>query len=78
VVAVAHARRLVEQDDDFARAAADRRGHRPLPEERTRERRDDERDGRRPQQQQRPVADPAPADGLVRECAARTSATETR
>ena len=54
VIAVAHARRLIEQDDDLAAAAGGgerRRG--ALREERPRERRDDQRDRRRAHQQQR-------------------------
>jgi len=69
VIPVAHARRLVEQDDDFACAAAGRRSGRTLPQKRPRERGDDERDGRGAHQQQRPVADAPSADRLVRDAA---------
>ena len=66
VIAVAHARRLIEQDDDLARAAADGRGDRALAEERPRERGDDQRDRRGAHQQQRPVADAPPPHRLIR------------
>ena len=78
VVAVAHARRLIEQDDEFARAAAGRRGDRAL-RGRTAAR-TPRRSARSP-----PRASAAGASGgcaagapTDRESAARTSATGTR
>ena len=66
VVAVAHAGRLIEEDDDIARAAAHRGRRRAPAQERSRERGDDERHRRRAEQQQEPVPDAPAADGLVR------------
>ena len=60
VVAVAHAGRLIEEDDDVAGAATDSGRGRTLLEERPRECGDDQRDGCRPEQEEEPVSD-APA-----------------
>ena len=65
VVPVPHTRRLIEQNHDIARAAADRSGRRALRQERPRERRHDQRHGRRAQQQQEPMTNPAAPDGLI-------------
>jgi len=66
-VAVAHARRLVEQDDDLAAAAGGGdRGRRALGEEGPRERRHDERDRGGAHEQQEPMPDTAAPHGLVR------------
>ena len=78
VIAVAHARRLIEQDDHLARAARRGGGHRALLEERPRERQ--RRSARSPPR----AAAAAPSGGSAgggptdTECAARTSATGTR
>jgi hypothetical protein len=69
MVAVAHAGRLIEQDDDLARAAADRGGDRALVEEGARKGGDDERDRGRAHQQQRPVPDAPAPHRLIRNAA---------
>ena len=65
MVAVAHARGVVEQDHQLTVAAGRREGRRAAREERPRERRDDQRDRRGAHQQQEPVPDPPPADRLI-------------
>ena len=65
VIAVAHARRLIEQEDHFAGAAARRHRAGIAPEERPREGEDDQDQGRGAQQQQRPVANAAAPHRLI-------------
>jgi hypothetical protein len=65
VIAVAHARRLIEQDHQLAIATG--RGNRgsALRQKRPRERRDDQRDRGSAHQQQEPVPDPPPPHRLI-------------
>ena len=66
MIAVAHARRLIEQDHELAIAAdAATIAAAPPGQERPRERRDDQRDRRRAHQQQEPVPDPPAPHRLV-------------
>ena len=66
VVAEAHAGRLIEHDDDFARAARDGGGRGSLPQERTRERCHDHENRGRAHHQQQPVTDAPAAHRLIR------------
>jgi hypothetical protein len=65
VIAVAHAVRPIEEHDDLARPRRARPG-RVLPaQERTRERKHDQRERGQPQHQEQPVPDAPPLDGLI-------------
>ena len=58
---------MIEQHDELAAAAGRGGDDGFLAEERTRERCDDHQDRRAPHQQERPVADPPAAHGLIRD-----------
>ena len=65
VIAVAHARRLVEEDDDFACTRGRGGGQRPLLEERTGEGEHQQRDRGTTHREQQPMTDTPPPDRLV-------------
>jgi hypothetical protein len=64
VIAVAHAVRAIEQDDDLPRPLR-RRGHGVAPQERARERQHDERERRQPHRKEKPVPDASAPHGLI-------------
>jgi len=68
VIAVAHARGLIDQHDDLARSAGSgQRRRRAFGQERPRERRHEQGNRRCAHQQQEPVADPTALHRLIRD-----------